>query len=83
MLAAGAKDVPTPLRSFTAWKMELLFAVPIVGLVLWLFCTWFGVLDRYQIFLYFHDMGPGFDTSPFGRSRQAAIGCRGSWPAAR
>jgi hypothetical protein len=25
------------------------------------------VADRYQIFLYFHDMGPGFDTTPFGR----------------
>ncbi len=46
--------------------MELLFAVPIVALVMYLFYTWFAVLDRYFIFLYFHNMGAGFDTTPFG-----------------
>jgi hypothetical protein len=35
--------------------------------VITLFYVWFAVLDRYLIFLYFHDMGPGFDTTPFGR----------------
>jgi hypothetical protein len=44
----------------------LCFAVPIVALVIALFYTWFAVLDRYQVFLYYHDMGPGFDTTPFG-----------------
>ncbi|HOG45225.1 MAG TPA: hypothetical protein PLJ35_02165 [Anaerolineae bacterium] len=49
-----------------AWRMELLFAVPIVTLAFYLFYTWFAVRNRYLIFLYFHDMGPGFDTTPFG-----------------
>jgi len=44
----------------------LMFAVPVVALVLYLFYLWFGVFDRYFIFLYYHDMGQGFDTSPFG-----------------
>ncbi len=52
---------------FKTWHVELIFAAPIVLLVTYLFYTWFGVLDRYLIFLYFHDMGPGFDTTPFGR----------------
>lgn len=49
-----------------AWQTELLFAIPAVALVFHLFYRWFAVLDRYFIFLYFHDMGPGFDTTPFG-----------------
>lgn len=49
-----------------AWCVELLFALPIVALVAYLFYTWFAVLDRYFIFLYFHDMGAEFDTTPFG-----------------
>ena len=49
-----------------AWQTELIFAAPIVALVVYLFYTWFAVRDRYFIFLYFHDMGPGFDTTPFG-----------------
>jgi hypothetical protein len=31
-----------------------------------LFYVWFAVLDRYFVFLYYHAMGPGFDTTPFG-----------------
>ena len=49
-----------------AWLLELLFAIPIVALVIYLFYTWFALLDRYFIFLYYHDMGPRFDTTPFG-----------------
>lgn len=52
--------------TFAAWRTELFFTIPIVGLVFCLFYTWYAVLDRYFIFLYFHDMGPRFDTSPFG-----------------
>jgi hypothetical protein len=48
------------------WQTELLFAIPVVGLVLYLFYIWYAVSDRYFMFLYFHNMGPGFDTSPFG-----------------
>ena len=36
------------------------------SLLLYLFVLWFALRDRYQIFLYYHDMGVGFDTSPFG-----------------
>ena len=57
--------------SFKAWlassRTEILFAAPIVALVIYLYYTWFAVRDRYQIFLYYHNMGAGFDTSPFGR----------------
>ena len=55
-------------RGLDAWRRELLFALPVVALVVYLFYTWFAVLDRYAIFLYFHDMGPEFDTTPFGRA---------------
>lgn len=48
------------------WQTEVLFAVPIVALVIYLFYTWFAVLNRYLIFLYFYNQGPGYDTSPFG-----------------
>jgi len=57
---------PSRWATFRAWRTELLFAAPIVMLVLYLFFTWFAICDRYLIFLYFHDMGPGFDTAPFG-----------------
>jgi len=52
--------------TFRTWRTELLFAIPVVSLVGWLFYSWYAVRNRYQIFLYFHDMGPGFDTTPFG-----------------
>lgn len=61
-LGAGAGR----LTGFKGWRTELLFAGPIVALVVVLFYIWFAVLDRYLIFLYYHVMGPGFDTSPFG-----------------
>lgn len=57
---------PSQWAKNSAWRTELLFAAPIVALVLYLFYTWFAISDRYLIFLYFHDMGPGFDTAPFG-----------------
>jgi hypothetical protein len=57
---------PQPTGLFKTWRTEILFAVPIVAFVFYLFYTWYAVLDRYFIFLYFHDMGPGFDTTPFG-----------------
>jgi hypothetical protein len=48
------------------WKRALPFALAILFLVLGLFYYWFGIADRYLIFLYNHDMGPLVpDTSPF------------------
>ena len=67
MAVLRLKADSTDLTGFKAWQVELLFAAPIVAFVIYLFYTWFAVLDRYLIFLYFHDMGPGFDTTPFGR----------------
>jgi hypothetical protein len=61
------RRVAARLGGLKAWRVELLFAVPVIALVVYLFTTWFAVRDRYLIFLYFHDMGPGFDTTPFGR----------------
>jgi hypothetical protein len=66
MLALRLKTDSTNLTGFKAWQAELFFAVPIVAFVIYLFYTWFAVLDRYFIFLYFHVMGPRFDTTPFG-----------------
>lgn len=48
------------------WLNALPYALPIVALVAFLYVRWFAVLDRYFIFLYYHDMGAGHDTSPFG-----------------
>jgi hypothetical protein len=65
----SALSVETNARyvtGFKAWQSALPFAMPMVALIIFLFYTWFAVLDRYFIFLYFHDMGPGFDTTPFG-----------------
>jgi protein-S-isoprenylcysteine O-methyltransferase Ste14 len=56
----------TLLAGFRAWRQELLFAAPIVAFVMVLFYIWFAVLDRYFVFLYYHQMGSGFDTAPFG-----------------
>ncbi|MCA9911506.1 MAG: hypothetical protein KC519_22785, partial [Anaerolineae bacterium] len=58
-----ASDAPIRRQSL---QIALMFAVPVVALVFYLFYLWFAVLDRYFIFLYFHDMGAGFDTTPFG-----------------
>jgi hypothetical protein len=65
------------------WLLELAFAAPIVVGVLGLFYTWYAVRDRYFIFLYYHDMGPGFDGSPFGwvtlgRYRMSALVASGA-----
>jgi hypothetical protein len=60
------KTDSTNPTGFRVWRVELLFAAPIVAFVIYLFYTWFAVRDRYLIFLYSHDMGPGFDTTPFG-----------------
>ena len=67
MTTLRLKTDSTNLTGFKTWQTELLFAVPIVAFVIYLFHTWFAVLDRYFIFLYFHNMGPEFDTTPFGR----------------
>jgi hypothetical protein len=66
MSALGVETDARHGAGFKAWQGALLFAIPIVTFVIFLFYTWFAVLDRYFIFLYFHDMGPGFDTTPFG-----------------
>lgn len=55
-----------PVARAKPWLRSVLFAVPISVLVIILYYTWFAVRDRYAIFLYYHDMGVGFDTSPFG-----------------
>jgi len=48
------------------WPAALLFSVAISVLYLYLFYHWFAVADRYNLFLYYHDMGPLVpDTSPF------------------
>lgn len=50
-----------------SWRAAARAAAPVVALVAGLMYYWFAVADRYAIFLYFHDMGPGLDTTPFGR----------------
>lgn len=51
-----------------SWCAAALHALPAALLVLALFVYWFGVADRYIVFLYDHDMGPLYpDTSPFSR----------------
>ena len=70
-------------QGWREWSVELLFAAPIVAAVIGLFYTWYAVRDRYFIFLYYHDMGPGFDTSPFGwvttgRYRMSALVASGA-----
>jgi hypothetical protein len=48
------------------WQAASLCALPVSLLVLGLFYYWFGIADRYFIFLYYHDMGPVVpDTAPF------------------
>jgi hypothetical protein len=65
------------------WLIELPYAIPIVAGMIGLFYTWYAVRDRYFIFLYYHDMGPGFDTRPFGwvttgRYRMSALVASGA-----
>ena len=67
MLASQVKTESRRGFEITAWRVEIAFALPIVALVTYLIYTWFALADRYFIFLYFHEMGPGFDTTPFGR----------------
>jgi hypothetical protein len=66
MVALHSRSDSGSLTDFKARQVELLFAIPIVAVVITLFYTWFAVRDRYLIFLYDHVMGPGFDTTPFG-----------------
>lgn len=61
---AGMNQEKTSVNQ--SWQQELLFAVSICALVITLYIRWFAVRDRYFIFLYFHYMGQGFETSPFG-----------------
>lgn len=50
----------------TGWRLPLLFALPVVALVLGLFIYWFAIANRYIVFLYNHNMGPRYpDTSSF------------------
>ena len=42
-------------------------ALPALGVISYLFYRWFVIADRHIIFLYYHPMGAGFDTTPFGR----------------
>jgi len=54
------------LANSRLWRSALLYALPATVLVLALFYYWFGIADRYVVFLYYHDMGPVVpDTSPF------------------
>lgn len=55
-------------RSCKPWSAALAYALPVAGIVLALDYYWFGVADRYVVFLYYHDMGTVVpDTSPFSR----------------
>lgn len=48
------------------WFLAFPYAVVLAGLYLYLFTRWFTLADRYNLFLYYHDMGPLVaDTSPF------------------
>jgi hypothetical protein len=61
------------------WRSALWHSVPVTSLVAGLMYYWFGVADRYSVFLYYHDMGPRVpDTSPFSpvtSSRYWMAGC--------
>ncbi len=48
------------------WILAFPFTVVLTGLYVYLFTRWFALADRYNVFLYYHDMGPLIqDTSPF------------------
>ena len=48
------------------WLIALPFAVVITAVYPYLFYRWFALADRYNIFLYYHDMGPLVpNTAPF------------------
>ena len=52
----------------TLLKRSLLHGLPVAALVLALLYYWFGIADRYIVFLYNHGMPPLFpDTSPYSR----------------
>ncbi|UCC76774.1 MAG: hypothetical protein JSW37_14925, partial [Anaerolineales bacterium] len=59
--------IPRPDRMhIDPWWSALWHSVPVTALVAGLMYYWFGVADRYTVFLYDHDMGPRVpDTSPF------------------
>ncbi|MFO7696851.1 MAG: hypothetical protein R6X16_06800, partial [Anaerolineae bacterium] len=42
------------------WLAALRHALPISAFVLAIYYYWFGIADRYHVFLYYHDMGPLF-----------------------
>lgn len=64
-MMAKEATISDRLRS---WCAAALHALPAVLLILALFGYWFGVADRYIVFLVNHDMGPLYpDTSPFSR----------------
>jgi hypothetical protein len=59
---------PTADKTEKTWRSAVLYALPPVALLLALFVYWFGLADRYTVFLYYHDMGPIVpDTTPFSR----------------
>jgi hypothetical protein len=66
MVVVTGGDVRAGRTRGKAWQRTLPFATGIVTLVSYLFYVWYAVADRYFIFLYFHEMGLGFDTTPFG-----------------
>jgi hypothetical protein len=49
------------------WHSIFWHALPISAFVLAIYYYWFGIADRYIVFLYYHNMGSlAPDTSPFG-----------------
>jgi len=79
----GRRAHSVPAQSVNKWLVELAFAVPIVAGLVCLFYNWYAVRDRYFIFLYYHEMGQDFDTSPFGwvtagRYRMSALVASGA-----
>ena len=50
-------DENTHVVARKGWSAALPFSVTISVLYLYLFYRWFSVADRYNLFLYYHDMG--------------------------
>ena len=66
MVVSGVKLTFPDRIALRVWWREVMFALPVLALVIYLYYTWFAVSNRYTMFLYFHDVGARFDTTPFG-----------------
>lgn len=66
MVVSGIKLTFPDRVVLRVWWREVIAALPVLALVIYLYYTWFAVSNRYTMFLYFHDVGARFDTAPFG-----------------